>query len=124
MDRINVYVSARSNEDAGGLEPRRGQALQALREELIGLGVVSVAAAPDQAELHIEITNVVAGAAQRVLMLRMEVDDEKLDFICSDRTGNGTAEHQAARRIQAWMQGLSEKREGHADAAVDLSHHL
>ena len=124
MDRINVYVSARSSEDAGGVERRRDQALQALREELMGLAVVSVAAAPEQAELHVEITNVVAGAAQRVLMLRLEVEDEKLDFVCSDRTGNVTAEQQAARRIQAWMQGWSEKREAQAEATVDLSHHL
>lgn len=124
MDRINVYLSVRSTEDVGAAERRRAQALQALREELLGLGVVSVTAAPEQAELHVEVTNVVAGAAQRVLMLRLSVEDEKFDFVCSDGSGSVTAEHQAARRIQTWMHGWSAKREAHAGVAVDLSNQL
>ncbi len=122
MDRITAYLFARTIPDgATGAERRRLQALQALRDELIALGTVTVTATPEEADVQVEITDVVAGAAHRVVMVRLSADDEPLDFVCSDGSGSMTAEHQAARRIHAWMHQWSATHEQRVDLSDALA---
>lgn len=93
----------------------RLNALRRLRDELAGLPGVRVSPMPQGADLEVEITNVIAGddaptalsreGSQRILVVRMGRNGERLDFVCSDGLGEVTAERQAARRIRNWVLG-------------------
>jgi hypothetical protein len=130
MSAFSVYLFVRTGpEYDSGAAHRRLQALQALRDELVGLGV-RVSPVPDQADLDVEITNVFGsseesmygeprrlvrgGDGRRVVIVRISVGDERLDFVCSDGVGRVSAEHHAAKRILVWLESLSQ--ESHQDA--------
>ena len=85
---------------------RRLNALHALRDELVALGI-QVAPVPDLADLQVEITNVFATREammdHRVVMVRVAIGHERLEFVCSDGVGRVPAERQAAKRIVAWL---------------------
>lgn len=92
----------------------RLDALRGLRDELSVLAGVRVCATPQAADLEVEIVNVVAGDSpdsigsergQRILVVRMMRNGERLDFVCSDGLGDRSAERQAARRIRNWVAG-------------------
>jgi hypothetical protein len=103
---------------------RREHALVALREELLQLGDLRVSPSPNDADLQVEILNLLgtdegpmARAAQRsarmpdrrrILIVRVSRDSDRFDFVCSD--GSASAERQAARRIHASMDSTSSPR--------------
>jgi hypothetical protein len=127
MNQPTVYLFMRSSPDdaTSGVALRRLRALQALRDELAGLGI-TITAVPHHADLHVEITNVLgiddvpgdkhlAGPPRyrerrRVLLIRLGTEDDRLEFVCSDGLGNVTAEYQAARRIHGWLTGCGRVR--------------
>jgi hypothetical protein len=90
-------------------------ALRMLRDELSALPGIRVSAVPQGADLEVEIINVTAtddgpgclhrDIAQRILVVRMCANGERLDFVCSDGQDDLTAERQAARRIRNWIAG-------------------
>jgi hypothetical protein len=114
-------------DDAGPLlARRRSDALQALRDALIGLDGFFVSETSRDAQLHIEITDVLGlddgpivrsarrssriPERHRVLIVRLIDNGETLDLVCRDRL-EITAEHQVADRIHAWARA-KQKREG------------
>ncbi|MGE3179035.1 MAG: hypothetical protein AB7O32_16310 [Vicinamibacterales bacterium] len=113
---MNVYLFTHPFTDAPAQAALlRLNALRALRDELSGLPGVRVSPMPQGADLEVEITNVIASeeppaaigrdASQRILVVRMGRNGERLDFVCSDGRGDSTAERQAARRIRNWVLG-------------------
>jgi hypothetical protein len=121
MDTFTVYLFVRDAaliQSAAAMK-RRLQALQALREELVMLDGVRVTAVPDEADLQVEITNVFGtnersegairntGTGQRVLIIRLLIADEPVEFVCSDGIGNVPAERHAARRVMVWLHNLT-----------------
>lgn len=119
MGAYTVYLFVRANGDhePAAVTERRLQALQALRDELVRVGV-RVTPLPGHADLDVEITNVFgtgdhSADAQRVLIVRISVGDhERLDFVCSDGLGRVSAEHHAAKRILVWLESLSHRHWG------------
>ena len=121
MDTFSVYLFVR---DKSQLHPpiaikRRLQALQALREELTALGNVRITALPHEADLQVEIKNVfvtnegpVTGRRRevehRVLVVRILIANEPVEFLCADGIGNLPAEHHAAKRVLVWLYNLAE----------------
>lgn len=103
--------------DSAGERPTlvRLNALRALRDELSSYPGVRVSPTPETADLDVELVNVVAQddspmmlrreGGQRILVVRMRRNGERLDFVCSDGPGELTAERQAARRIRNWVAG-------------------
>jgi hypothetical protein len=121
MDPLNVYLYVQPSSDSGAStgDRRKLQSMLTLRDELVALGGVHVAPAPQVADLQVEIMNLVGHSdarpkakpaprrddAHRILIVRVQVENERLDFVCSDGIGHMTAESQAAKRIHAWMGG-------------------
>jgi|SRR5436189_5069687 len=125
MTPFAVYLHLRASEDLqrSQMTDRRLQALHALHEELSNIGV-RVTPLPERADLEVEITNVfLAGETQlpgrvdtcnrversRIMSIRLSVNDEHLEFVCSDG-GRVTAEHHAAQRILMWLDNSSRPR--------------
>jgi hypothetical protein len=122
MSQFTVYLFMRSTpyDTTPAAAERRLGSLQAVRDELLALDGISVSAVPAEADLLVEITSVrglddgpAAGrderlshrpSRQRILIVRLTFEEDRLDFVCSDG-GNVTAERQAARRIRAWLTG-------------------
>lgn len=114
---VFVFLHATPDDVAPLVAKRRCDALQALREELVGLEGLRVSTTPDEAELHVEITDILGveegpilrsarrasriPERHRVLIVRLTGEGETLEFVCADRLGL-TAEHQVARRVDAW----------------------
>jgi hypothetical protein len=120
MDTFTVYlfVRDRSRTHSAASLQQRLAAQQALREELLSTGSVRVTALPYEADLQVEITNVVdtyerptgvtaRGEAHRVLIIRLLIGDEPVEFVCSDGIGNMPAERHAARRVLVWLNNLA-----------------
>ena|SRR5438552_191775 len=119
MDTFTVYLFVRGS--SHGQSPRaiarRLQALHNLSEELVALGNVRVTALPDEADLQVEVTNVIAldGEAragmrrhsERVLIIRLLIANEPVEFVCCDGVGNMPAERHAARRVLVWLHNLT-----------------
>jgi hypothetical protein len=119
MDTFTVYlfVRDRSQSTSATIE-RRLQSLKALRDELIALGV-QVTALPDEADLQVEIRNVfgtnegsdgkpLAGSdGHRVLIIRLLIGEDPVEFVCSDGIGNVPAENHAAKRVLVWLHNLA-----------------
>jgi hypothetical protein len=119
MDTFTVYlfVRDRSHTQSPIAIERRLQAQQALRDELVALNV-RVTALPDEADLQVEITNVFGtneethgamprgGDSQRVLIIRLLIANEPVEFVCADGIGNVPAECHAARRVLVWLHNL------------------
>jgi hypothetical protein len=91
----------------------RLQALGALRDELASQPGVHVSPVPHPADLEVEILNVVVteegprafrSGGQRILVVRLARNGERLDLVCSDAE-QVSAERQAARRIRRWAAG-------------------
>ena len=127
MTPFAVYLHVRTTDDVSkslSIE-RRLQALRALHEELVQIGI-RVTPMPDRADLEVEITNVfLAGEAHapgvraetcslvergRIMSIRLSVGDEHLEFVCSDGAGRASAEHHAAQRILMWLDNSSRPR--------------
>src|SRR5437667_6178458 len=122
METFTVYlfVRDRSQTQSPVAIERRLHALQALHEELVALGNVRVTALPYEADLQVEITNVFGmneepGTAaarpndrHRVLIIRLMIADEVVEFVCSDGIGKVPAECHAARRILVWLHNLND----------------
>lgn len=113
---MTVYLYMHPLDDASERQTMlRLNALRALRDELSAHVGVKVCATPQVADLEVEVVNVVAPDAasgaltreigQRILVVRMTRNGERLDFVCSDGSGPLTAERQAARRIRNWVAG-------------------
>jgi hypothetical protein len=113
MTGFTVYLFVRAAQtlhggpgDAATSTERRLNALHVLRNELVALGI-QVAPVPDLADLQVEITNVFATREattdHRVVMVRLSIGSERLEFVCSDGVGRVPAERQAAKRIVAWL---------------------
>lgn len=113
---MTVYLFMHPFDDAPqGAALLRLNALRGLRDELAAMPGVRVSPVPQQADLEVEITNVIAtddagcgvsrGDGQRILVIRMNRNGERLDFVCSDGRGRLSAERQAARRIRDWVVG-------------------
>jgi hypothetical protein len=115
---LSVYLFTQSTDIAPPLMQRRENALVALREELLQLGDLRVSPSPNDADLQVEILNLLGtdegpiGRAvaersaddaerRRILIVRVSSDTDRFDFVCSD--GSASAERQAARRIHASM---------------------
>jgi hypothetical protein len=124
MNTFTVYLFVRNTartQSPTAME-RRLQALQTLREELVALDGVRITALPYEADLQVEITNVfganegpagairTADAGHRVLIVRLLIADEPVEFVCSDGIGNVPAERHAARRVLVWLHNLAEYR--------------
>lgn len=125
MTSMNVFVSMHPKpDDAAPLTARRrSDALQALREALSGLEGLLVSTTPHEAEVQVEITDVLGlddgpilrsarrssriPERHRVLIVRLIDDGETYDLVCSDHLGI-TAEHQVAGRIHAWARAKQE----------------
>ncbi len=130
MGAYTVYLFVRTNADRepAAVTERRLQALQALRDELVRVGV-RVTPLPGHADLDVEITNVFgtgdhSADAQRVLIVRISVGDERLDFVCSDGLGRVSAEQHAAKRILVWLDSLSHPHWGEAYIPRELTTQL
>ncbi len=121
MDTFSVYLFVRDKSQAHPpiAIKRRLQALQALREELTALGNVRITALPHEADLQVEIKNVfvtnegpVTGRRRevehRVLVVRILIANEPVEFLCADGIGNVPAEHHAAKRVLVWLYNLAE----------------
>jgi hypothetical protein len=122
MDTFTVYLFVRDNSGSQSSIAirRRVQALQALREEFAAVGNVRVTALPYEADIQVEIRNVFStneeppgtrshGAkGHRVLIIRMLIADEPVDFVCADGIGNVPAEHHAAKRVLVWLYNLTQ----------------
>ena len=121
MDTFTVYLFVRDRthtQSPIAIEGRL-QALQALRDELVALGSVRVTALPYEADLQVEITNVFGtnevphratscgSESQRVLIIRLLIVNEPVEFVCADGIGNVLAERHAARRVLVWLHNLS-----------------
>jgi len=115
---MTVYLYMHPLDDAGERPTLvRLDALRALREELSMYAGLRVSATPRGADLEVEIVNVVPQddavgtlgreSGQRILVIRMSRNGERLDFVCSNGRGELTAERQAARRIRNWVAGES-----------------
>ncbi len=113
---MNVFLYMHPFDEAPeGAALLRLSALRALRDELAALQGVRVSAVPHGADLEVEITNVIStdaapgamhrDAGQRILVVRLGRNGERLDFVCSDGQGTLSAERQAARRIRNWVAG-------------------
>lgn len=112
---MTVYLYMHPLEDATERQTLwRLDALRALRDELSAHVGLKVCATPQAADLEVEIVNVVASEdpgsvghedGQRILVVRMARNGERVDFVCSDGCGDRTAERQAARRIRNWVAG-------------------
>jgi len=125
MDTFTVYLFVRDRsrtQSAASLEQRLA-AQQALRDELLSTGNVRVTALPDEADMQVEITNVVGtyerhagttarGEAHRVLIIRLLIGNEPVEFVCSDGIGNVPAERHAARRVLVWLNNLAAYQSG------------
>jgi hypothetical protein len=116
---VKVFVSMHPTPDdvLPLVAKRRCDALQALRDELVGLEGLLVSTTPREAEVQVEITDILGvdegpmlrsarrsqriADAHRVLIVRLIDEGETLDLVCGDRSGN-TAEHQVATRVHAW----------------------
>ena len=124
MNPVSVYLYSHSTSTAGGssVDQRRLHAMLALRDELLALGGVRLSAAPQEADLQVEIVNLLRlddgptaavdatgrhhdPERRRILVVRIAFDQERLDFVCSDGLGSVSAESQAARRIHTWVGG-------------------
>jgi len=117
MDTFTVYLFVRDRSQSSVTIERRLQSLKALREELVSLGV-QVTALPDEADLQVEIRNVfgtsegpggkpLAGSdGHRVLIIRLMIGDDPVEFVCSDGIGNMPAERHAAKRVLVWLHNL------------------
>jgi hypothetical protein len=119
MDTFTVYLFVRDRsrtQSASSLDQRLA-AQQALREELVSMGV-RVTALPYEADLQVEVTNVLGtyersddgmprGDHHRVLIIRLLIGDEPVEFVCSDGIGNMPAERHAARRVLVWLNNLA-----------------
>jgi hypothetical protein len=132
MDTFTVYlfVRDRSGHHSPLAMTRRLHALQNLREELLALGV-RVTGLPFEADLQVEITNVLGlngepptdtscGDSERVLIIRLMIAGEPVEFVCSDGIAQAPAERHAARRILVWLNNLAsyQNRAGRAAAGV------
>jgi hypothetical protein len=118
MDTFTVYLFVRDRSQSAATIERRLQSLKALREELVALGV-QVTALPDEADLQVEVRNVFgttegpggkthAGSdSHRVLIVRLLIGDDPVEFVCSDGIGNVPAERHAAKRVLVWLQNLA-----------------
>ena len=113
----SVYLFVRTPPDGptSAVALRRLKALQELRDELRHAGVI-IAAAPRRAKLQVEITNVFAsddGArardGRRVIVVRLSVGGERMDFVCADGHRSVSAERQAADRICVWLESLDNR---------------
>lgn len=107
MTAFTVYLFVRtSDETLSAATNRRLHALQVLRDELTSVGI-RVVAVPDHADLEVEIKDVFAPheneSDQRVLVVRLSMDDERLDFVCADGAGRASAEQLAAKRVLEWL---------------------
>ena len=120
MDTFTVYLFVRDRSQSTNVTiERRLQSLKALREELVALGV-RVTALPDEADLQVEIRNVfgtnegpggkpLAGSdGHRVLIIRLLIAEEPVEFVCSDGIGNVPAECHAAKRVLVWLHNLAQ----------------
>lgn len=110
MTGFTVYLFVRGGDRVPTASAeRRLQALGALREELLRAGV-RVTPMPGHADLDVEITNVFGSGehtdGHRVIIVRLSVGDDRLDFVCSDGIGRVSAEHHAAKRIVVWLESL------------------
>jgi hypothetical protein len=91
----------------------RADALHALRDELASLADIRVSPVPQGADLDVEITSVLRveerprtradEGRQRILVIRLGRNGERLDFVCTDGRSAMPAERQAARRIRGWV---------------------
>ena len=122
METFTVYLFVRdkSGSQSALATRRRLEALQALREEFAAVGNVRVTALPYEADIQVEIRNVFStneeppgsrarGAkAHRVLIIRMLIADEPVDFVCADGIGSVPAEHHAAKRVLVWLYNLTQ----------------
>ena len=115
---LNVYLFTQTTTEVPKpMMQRRESALVALRDELLQLGDLRVSPSPQDADVHVEILNLLGAdetplaraAAQservpdrrRILIVRVSRESDRFDFVCSDGAGSVTAERQAARRIHA-----------------------
>jgi hypothetical protein len=128
MSLVKVFVSMHPKPDdvLPTVAKRRCDVLQALRDELVGLEGLLVSTTRREAEVQIEITDILGvddgpilrsarrsqriAEGHRVLIVRLIDEGETLDVVCGDEFGN-TAEHQVATRVHAWTQ-----RKHHAQA--------
>jgi hypothetical protein len=115
---VFLFVQAASGDGASLVDQRRLQVLKVLRDDLLALGI-PVSAALRDTDLRVEITHLLAieegpmvrsardasrlPKRPRTLVVRVSDEDEQLDLVCVDGTGNVTAERQAAGRIQACL---------------------
>ena len=115
MHASTVYLFVRTPPDGptSAVALRRLKALQELRDELRHMGGVIVLAAPQRADLQVEITNVFASDdaasprdSRRVIVVRLSAGDNRMDFVCADGYGRTSAEQQAARRIFVWLESI------------------
>jgi len=112
---MTVYLYMHSLDHASERQTLlRLEAMRLLRDELSAYTAVKVCATPQTADLEVEVVNVVVNDdsvdtgsehVQRILVVRMTRNGERLDFVCSDGRGELTAERQAARRIRNWVAG-------------------
>jgi hypothetical protein len=129
MSTFSVYLFVRAAGEADSTSAlRRLQAVQALRDELVSLGV-TVSAVPNGADLSVEITNVFGTTedsrpSRRVVVVRIAVGDERMDFVCSDGIGRGSAERHAAKRIMVWLDSLYHQRAEATAGWRDLTPHI
>ena len=128
MSASTVYLFVRTPPDGAGsaVGLRRLKAVQELRDELRRTGGVIVIAAPQDADLQVEITNVFASDetalprdGRRVVVVRLSAGDERLDFVCADGYGTVSAEQQAANRILLWLESLDQETAPHAKRLPD-----
>ena len=123
MSACVVYLFVRTPPDgpSSAVGLRRLQALQELRDELRRIHGLIVSAAPQGADLQVEIANVFASDdsplprdSRRVIIVRLCAGDERMDFVCADGSGKITAAHQAAKRIALWLESLDRETVPHA----------
>jgi hypothetical protein len=112
---VTAYVHMHALDGASeALTRLRADALRALGNELASLRGVRVSALPQEADLDVEITNVMrvdeglapragGGGRPRILVVRLCRRGERLDIVCTDGRSAMPAERQAARRIQGWV---------------------
>jgi hypothetical protein len=125
---VYLFIQSTSDNVPRVVRPRLN-ALVALREGLLETGNVRISASPQDADVHVEIVNLlgvdegpIARAAhrsarvadrRRILIVRVTGEDDRFTFVCSDSPGT-SAECHAARRIQSWMEGV--RAAPHADS--------